>query len=434
MLNSKFVRAHFVNVSQTNTTVNRWTFKLIYEFWGFCVNGTTSLTIPGGFASSGSIDAPVSGAVGFLPSFQSGSTVLLASGSDGRTDAGNPFFITTAPIFSSTYVGKHIVTWKSGSTSSDDSIYEIKQWLDSSSIRVNILQGGTPYSASLHPAFDTRSNINYRIVDFNAAANLPGFTTNDGLVLQFNGAGLINTGQLNSQCRLRMNTTNLGLIMSPSGSWTPVSGTFTDPSTETNVNWHNSAGNGTGYISLWGAQDYLIVHSRGAWNGAASWLHVEIPARLYPQPLDPNVIISVNYAVDAVDQTNYESMTMQSPIDGVTRSWEAYCRLPTGDNFNISQFGSPYTYRTFTNGRWNNMFFNVFTNKFLMMDILLGLSSVTQQFSLGRVRCRRMRFTVPIIPAMQRLGDLGEWLYVNSSIMWPWDNSLLPYSLFLGGQ
>lgn len=432
MLNSKFVRAHFVNTSQTTTTAMRWTFKLLYEFWGFCVNGGDSLLVPGGFASSGSVPV-MSGAVIFPAGFESGSTVLLASGTDGMTDAGNPFFNTINPIFSASYVGKHIVCWKSGSTSTDDSIYEIKQWLNSSSVRVNILQGGTPYSASLHPAFDFRTQIHYRIIDFNAAANLAGFTTNDGLVLQFNGAATVNTGQLNSQARLRHTTTQLGLKVSPSGSWTPVSGNFNDPSSETLATWANS-GTGTGYISLWGAQDYLIAHSRGAWNSAGSWFHVEIPARLYPRPLDPNVIIFSNFAADAVTQDNYNNMTMQSPIDGVTRGWETYVRMPGGDNFNITQFPSPYTLRFFSNGRYNNMFFNVFTNKFMFTDGILGLTSVSQQFSLGRVRIRRARFTVPIIPTMQRLGDQGEWLFINDGVLWPWDNALLPYALLLGGQ
>jgi hypothetical protein len=432
MLTSKFVRAHFVNTSQTATNAMRWTFKLIYEFWGFCVNGGSDLKVPGGFASSGSIPV-LSGAVIFPAGFESGSTVLLASGTDGFTADGMPFFNTVDNIFSASYVGKHIVTWKSGSVSTDDSIYQITQWLNSSSVRVNVNQGATPYTASLHPSFTARSNINYRVIDFNAAANLSGFTTNDGLVLQFNGASLINTGQLNSQCRLRHNTTNMGLRVSPSGSWLPISGAFLDPSSETNVNWANS-GTGTGYISLWGAQDYLIAHSRGSWNTAGSWLHVEIPARLYPQPLDPNVIIFVNYAADQVDQTNYYNMSMMSPIDGVTRSWEMYIRNPIGGRWNITQFSSPYTLRTFTNGRWNNMFFNVFTNKFIFMDGILGLTSVTTQYSLARVRVRRLRFTVPIIPTMQRIGDLGEWLHIQDGVLWPWDNALLPYSLFLGGQ
>ena len=432
MLNSKFVRAHFVNVSQTTTTAMRWTFKLIYEFWGFCVNGGDSLTVPGGFATSGST-TPLSGAVGFPVNWESGSTVLLASGSDGITVAGMPFFGTVAPIFSSSYVGKHLVVWKSGSTSSDDSVYEIKQWLNSSSIRVNILQGGTPYTGSLHPGFIDRTQVNYRVIDFNAAANLPGYDPNDKLVLQFNGAGLVNSGQLNSQCRLRSTTTQLGITLSPSGSWTPVSGNFTDPSSESLLTWANS-GTGTGFISLWGSQDYIMVHSRGAWNSAASWLHVEIPQRLYPQPLDPHVICHQHAAADALTQDNYNGMTIPHPPDATTRFYSLFVRIPTGDNFNITFFPSPYTLRTFQNGRWNNMFFNPFTNKFIFTDGVLGLTGVANQFCMSRVRVRRVRFTVPIVPQFQRLGNLGEWIFLNDGVMWPWDNTILPYGLFQGGN
>lgn len=432
MLNSKFVRAHFVNVSQTTTTAMRWTFKLIYEFWGFCVNGGDSLTVPGGFATSGST-TPLSGAIGFPVGFESGSTVLLASGTDGITVAGMPFFSTVNPIFSSSYVGKHLVTWKSGSTSTDDSVYEIRQWLNSSSVRVNILQGGTPYTGSLHPGFTDRTQVNYRVIDFNAAANLPGYDPNDKLVLQLNGAGLVNSGQLNSQCRLRHNTTNLGVTVSPSGSWTPVSGNFLDPTSETNVNWANS-GTGTGFISLWGSQDYLIVHSKGAWNSAASWLHVEIPQRLYPQPLDPNPIWFLNYAADALDQTNYYGVTTHHPPDGTTRNYSTFARSPVGDNWSITFFPSPYVIRTFSNGRWNNMWFNPFTNKFIFTDLVAGLTGVANQFCMSRFRLRRLRVTVPIVPQFQRLGNLGEWIFLNDGVMWPWDNTILPYGLFLGGN
>jgi hypothetical protein len=407
-------------------------FKLIYEFWGFCVNGGSSLSVPGGFASSGSV-LPVSGAVIFPAGFESGSTVLLVSGSDGLTQAGMPFFDTVSPVFSSSYVGKWLVTWKSGSTSTDDSIYRISQWFNSSSIRLNVNNGGTPYSASLHPSFDTRTQINYRVIDFNAAANLSGYTTNDGLVVQFNGANLINTGQLASQVRLRHNTTNLGIIASPSGSWTPVSGTFSDPTPESNVNWCNVS-DGTGYISLFGAQDYLIAHSRGSWNSAASWFHVEIPQRLYPQKLDPNVVTFINFGVDSVDQSNYHTMRMISPVDAQTRDWEMFVRSPISDFFTDDGGYPGATLGSVVNGRFNGSFFNVFTNKFLLMDALLGLTATSLQYSLARVRVRRVRFTAPIVPSFQRLGDLGVWLHVGNGVLWPWDNALLPYNLFLGGS
>lgn len=431
MLTSKFVRAHFVSPTLSTTVANRWVFKLVYEFWGFCVNGGDSLTVPGGFASSGSVN-PLSGAVIFPAGFESGSTVLLASGSDGMTDAGMPFFNVTNPIFSSSYVGKHLVTWKSGSTSTDDSVYEITQWLNSSSIRVKVYQGGTPYSSSLHPAFDQRTQVKYRVIDFNAAANLSGYTNNDGLVLQFNGAGLVNTGQLNSQCRLRHTTApGLGITASPSGSWTPISGTFTDPSVESTGTWSFV---GPGYISLWGAQDYIIVHAKGNASALPMWYHIEIPARLYPQQMDPNVITWL-HAQATPEHTNYEGqMRMLSPTDGATRSWSMLVRSQVGANWHITMFPAPYAIRTLTNGRWNNVWFNPFTNKFVLVDSVLALTNVSQQFCLARVRVRRVRFTALIIPKMQRLGDHGEWLFTEHGILWPWDNAVLPYNLFLGGN
>lgn len=219
MLTPKFVRSHVIgDVAQGQGF--SWFFKLIYEFWGFCVNGGNSLTEAGGFVPN-----ELTG-TSMPDGFQNGTGSLIASGTDGYTEAGMPFFKSlNLNAFSASYVGKHIVVWKSGSTSTDDSIYPITQWINSSTIRVDVLAGGTPYSASLHPSFSTRNNINYRIIDFSAAAALPGYTTNDYLVLQFNGAPLVNPGQRLSQARLRRNTTyggsgyNCSIQLSPSGSW-----------------------------------------------------------------------------------------------------------------------------------------------------------------------------------------------------------------------
>lgn len=219
MLTAKFVRSHIVGDVVQGQGFS-WFFKLVYEFWGFCVNGGDDLRLAGGFAAN-----EVTG-TSFPNGFQNGTGSLAASGSDGFTQVGMPFFNAVNPnAFSASYVGKHLVVWRSGSTSTDDSIYPITQWLNSSTIRVDVLCGGTPYSASLHPAFTTRSNINYRIIDFSIAAALPGYTTNDYMVLQFNGAPLVNPGQRLSQVRLRRNTTyngssyNCSIQLSPSGSW-----------------------------------------------------------------------------------------------------------------------------------------------------------------------------------------------------------------------
>ena len=222
-LTSKFVRGHFVNASTTNANSLRWLHKLVYEFWGFCINGTNDLRVPGGFA-------PVSGVL-FPTGWENGTSVLLASGSDGVTQDGNPFFVAPSVNWtSSSLLNKWLVVWKSGSSCRDDSVYPITQIINSSTIRLDMNNGGTAYTGSLKPAFTARSNVNYRVVDFAAATALAGYTADaDGLVLNLSGAYLVNSGQVAPQCRTRIRTSvgsnvpNVGLTLSASGSWTPAS-------------------------------------------------------------------------------------------------------------------------------------------------------------------------------------------------------------------
>src|SRR6188474_1477589 len=119
-LTTKFVKAHITTTTVSNTNAMRWLHKLMYEFWGFCINGDDNLLQPRGFA-------PLSGVL-FPANWQSGTAVLLASGSDGSTQDGMPFFEAPSIDWTSgSKVGKHLVTWKSGSTCTDDSIYLITQ-------------------------------------------------------------------------------------------------------------------------------------------------------------------------------------------------------------------------------------------------------------------------------------------------------------------
>lgn len=429
MLNTKFVRAHRIPATSFGFA---WFFKLMYEFWGFCVNGGTSLTAHGGFALLSGVNMPAG--------FQNGvtSSILLTSGSDGFTADGMPFFNTVGQVFSASYVGKHIVCWKSGSTSTDDSVYEITQWINSASIRVNVLQGGTPYTGSLHPAFVARSSINYRVINFANVVTLPGYTTSSNMVMQFNGAPEVNPQQSLSQAQLRFvqsygsSGRNVGITMSPSGSWT--SSSFTDPSTEvlatTNTNgWFNGTDN-PAYITLIGSQDFLLCHYKGN-QTFGSGFHIEIPQRLYPQPLDPNPITVMNfgsvpmtttdstqiygggfYAINHPDNTTYKTLTLARSI--------------------FSDAGTEWG--GVSAGRNNGAVFNSYQNKFLFSDGVLALPSTPGQFSIARFRLRRVRFMAPIVPQFQRIGNNGEWIHMMNGIMWPWDNALLPYNLLLGGN
>lgn len=441
-LTPKFVKTHHISTSVNAVVALRWLHKLMYEFWGFCVNGTNSLTVPGGFA-------PLSGVI--MPTgFESGSNVLLASGSDGQTVVGQPFFQASSINWTSgsgAYVGKHLVTWKSSSLSTDDSIYLITQIVNSSTIRVNVNNGGTAYTGSLKPAFDTRASINFRVVDFFSASFLSGYSLNDdGMVMHLSAAYLINSGQVTPQFRTRIKTTGnnkptIALTLSPSGTWTPASssGFFVDPTQEVSASSATGWGalTGSGYVTLIGAQDFLMCHWRGDWNTAASGFHVEVPQRLYPQGNDPSPLLAMVFGQQGLTTTsttaNYGGgITMHHPPDGTTRSWRTMIRSPTGDQFHSNVFTSNVP-NNLSNGRYNEMFFNVYTNKVMMFEMVLGLPSVTNQYSSLRAKVRRARWTAKSVPRLQRIGDSGEWFHAHNGILWPWDNSVLPYDVFFGG-
>lgn len=442
-LTSKFVKAHYVNTSISTQNSLRWLHKLLYEFWGFCVNGSNDLLMPGGLA-------PVSGVL-FTGQWQSGSAVLLASGTDGQTYVDEPFFTASSVNWTSGSMNnKWLVMWKSGSSSTDDSIYPITQIINSSTIRVDTNTGGSPHSASLRPTFTSRSNINFRVVDFSAATSLSGFTADsDGLVLQLNGAYLVNSGQIAPQVRTRVRTSvgsnlpNVGLTLSSSGSWTPASssGYFIDGTAEISANtdlngWCNGS-TGTGYITLIGAHDYLLCHMRGTWQTAGSGFHIEVPQRLYPAQNDPNPIVVMNYGVashyttDATQNYGGGFFAFHPPTNE-TRRWRTMIRSLTGDYFNANQYPSN-TPNNVTNGRYNEMFFNVQRNKFFMFELACGRGEQVGQFSALRFKLRRVRWLAKIMPINQRFGDFGEWIHTTSGIAWPWDNSILPYNLLARG-
>jgi len=428
MLTAKFIRAHSIPTMSSGQGF-AWFFRLLYEFWGFCVNGDTDLVTPGSASF-----APASGVFGMPTSFAT--TGTLASGSDGFTTDGMPFFgslSTTA--FSSSYVNKHLVIWKSGSSSTDDSVYQITQWINSSSIRVNVLQGGTPYSGSLHPSFTTRSSINWRLVDFQAPAGLT-YATTSSLVLQLCDAGLVNPNQPSPHVRLRRvmsPSLAVGITLSPSGSWGLYSGSygFSDPATELQPGGWFTANDSPAYVSVFAAGDFIITHYKASTTGPSSGFHVEVPQRLYPQGTDPNPVAAMVYAAvvpSLLDASNHYGggFYMHNPPDNTTMQYFGAARRFDGIDIN--------TMANATNGPVNGAYYNTYQNKFLMSDVVLQNTMIQSQYQLARVRLRRVRVLPPIVPQFERVGNSGEWLHVVNGVMWPWDNSILPYNLFLGGN
>lgn len=428
---------------------SRFLDKLIYEFWGFCVNGGTSLSSPGGFAD-----------VSYPSGFENGSAVI-ASGSAGRTSFGNVMFTSEEVNFESleesvggSLIGKYLVTWAPGSDSTDDSIYMIHGVEDPSHLVIDIHSGGTRRLGN-HPVFWSRDNINWRIVDFDVVTTLSGWSDGHYMVLNFPAAPTVNAEQSIPQVKYIHHSSSsgegkIGLIISPSGSWNGSD--FSDATPEvTQSIFVESIGShrGQALYTLIGGGDFLIMEVRGdsgetATQGgvqgsasAGSGFHIEVPKRLYGQEFDPNPIAWVtwsNAAPSQVSDTYYDGFMMVC-LDGEIRRWKTLVRSPGGTGVRMDYIGSGQDFagqwQQFTTPgfRFGSISYSREDNTYITSDGLLSLN-VSGQFSAGRARLRRVRFMTANLLRGGRIGDPLKdpygWVYVSNGVLWPWDNTLLP--------
>ncbi len=472
----KFLRAlNTVPVGTGNSVpITLFFLKTLYEFWGFCVNGGNSLTAPGGFATS-----QVTGSyISIDPAFENGANVTLATGNDGVTVQQTAVFTAASNPFVPGHVGKWLVCWKSGSTSTDDSIYPITQWYGSGSIGLDVITGGTSFSSSGSiPYLTSRTGINYRVVDLHAASQLTGYVNGSYMILQFNGASNVNPGQANSQAQILMREENgvttgtdlntLTVLLSPSGSWDGTH--FLNESTYAEIvpdGTQNGPGTGggpgdsfgfmtpseTGLITFVADNTFINTFVGGKFAGffgpgpsTGTTLVIEVPERLYPQANDPNLICCVSLgqlgaSVAAQDiGWNYAERQFPSPYDPNIRRWPIAVRCYLGSYW--PDVSSP----SIGNGaihRWA-LFYNVVKNKFLMTDGILCLGNVagqtggtdaaTGQYSMARARVRSSRFTSGQHQKLMRVGDRPDaWLHIGNGIMWPWDHATIPVDPFQG--
>lgn len=409
----------------------RFFAKLLYEFWGFVVNGGNSTTVAGGYPA---------GALSYPSGFESGSS-LLADGIDGLTRFPEKTFFSDSTDFvalnaQGALKDKYLVMWKSGSTSYDDGIYKILG-TDSTTggLEVDITYGGTPRLGN-KPTFRDRTNINFRIVDIESVVDLAGWADGQSQVIQFEGASDVNPGQATSQAQIihRDLGRDVGIVVSPSGSWN--GSTFTDGSSEVLRDWFNPGGDGMGLFYLAGGKDFLIVHVHGldgTWNANPAGCHIEIPQRLYPREFDPNPICFMNWENDTPDQTTttatqntYATGFNMIGHDGVTREWSTLVRSPHGDrvNTNLSPTNDGIWENFNDNSRFFPMNYNVHTNLIMTSDALLHLN-VSGQFSLARCRLRRVRFTSDNRDRGFRGGT--NWVFTAWGVLWPWNNTVIPF-------
>lgn len=507
---NKYVRAlPYITASTSNE--NAVILKFMYEFWGYCINGGSSLTSPGGFPST-----TFTG--GGLPSgFTEGSSVL-ATGTDGvtvlgaATGSGATTFTSASASFTNALIGKYVTTWIPGSNSSEDGIYRITGVVNSNSLIINANNGGTPHPVSQHPIFTARTGIHYRIFDPNAAAALVTSNGNGNfIVFQFTPS-VINPGANNSQAQviLRGNSTSIGLVLSPSGSWTgssflgspstTLNGAQTLPSTTITVNstqgfpgagtlligsqtvtytgitsttftgcsggtgaqssgtsvsvagmndtmteinppensggWWNNTGAGSGFITMIGDVDFLMLHIRSSnqigGGSIGSILHIESPYRLYTAGQDPNpftgMVSGVAGLYTSSGNSNYGGGFHMMGTDNVTRGCYTLVKCLAGDSNVLGQNLVPGQGLTDP-----FLGFNVFNGTVISSEALLALTGVSTQWNMARAKLKNVRFSGTFMPSYHRIGNNGQFIHLTNGICWPWDNTILPFNLMPQG-
>src|SRR5678815_2653620 len=226
----KFIRGMVYPNASSGGRGFAWRMKWTYEFWGFCINAPSSPTIPGGFAAT-------NGTV--LPANFTGGTSLLASGTDGTHVAvsgdqvsGDCLFTAASAPFTASMVGKILVMWIPGSTSSEDSMYIITRVVSNTQVIINVNTGGFPNPTTKHPSMNARSGVYYRVVDMETgASSLFNAAGNGNFMVLTTDAGSINPGQASSQIQLSQLGTDqsatMGVGISGTGSFNGASLTIT---------------------------------------------------------------------------------------------------------------------------------------------------------------------------------------------------------------
>lgn len=395
------------------------------------------------------------------------SSSLMTVGTDGytnattifRADGYTDFFATSAP-FTSNMVGKQLVTWKSASGSSEDSIYNIIAFKDPSNIVINVNTGGTPSSAAdgYRPSVTTRSSINYRVIDVGVAGAFTGVADGNFIVFQFDPTG-INAGQANPQLQLitALTQQRMDYRMSPNGSWTGsafgVDGSgLINPNVGTTgvaQQLQSTSSNGNVTITLIGDKSFMIGYSKEQLHsGTGHHWHFEIPDRLFSSTQDPNPFAvqingynntnPINGGVNpAPNNHTYVGGFVMRCNDGVFRNHRTAVRALIGDGgpnlvssaYNIQNIpGSALTdFRVCANTETGAL---LNSYGFLSSPRDSSGNAVVGQYCLARCRLRNVRFVNSFMTRFTRFGSNGDFILLSSGVAWPWDKSVIPMTLF----
>jgi len=414
------------NGSQTGVIL-----RLIYEFWGYCQNGTSLLTTPGGM--------PVTSTSGPLNAFE-GSTVL-ATGSDGVTTLDKHTFSSVTATFTSSMIGEYIVIWSPASGSSEDSIYRITNVIDSNTLVLDISSGGSPDITTLNQHISGRTALNYRIISLTVVETLT-WVIGNYVVLTFNGPA-INIGQANSQTQIKIgpsNVRNFEIFLSPAGTW---SGTAFSDASSSIYNTSNflpfGAINENYWCTLICDESSIILWVSGTVTSSnyGSGFHIEIPTRSYTQTEDPNPITTlmiINSKISTYDSTtnNYGHGFYMVSNDGITYNYSSLIRCDRGNGYSTSSIQSPIGEKLTDSSRS----LNPYTGNILTSQIMLSLVGVAGQFQYNRCILRRVISHANINSANSdtRIGSNGEWISYRNGVAFPWDNMRMGRKLNPGGN
>jgi len=398
--------------------------KFMYEFWGYCVNGGTSLSAPGGLAAT----TPSSCVTNALEG-----TSVLASGTDGETTTGSSDFTSSSATFTSSMVGKHLVVWDPGSGSQEDSIYRILGLVDAHTVKLLPFSGGAPSMiAQQQVGLTTRTGLRFRVVDMNAGASV--MSDGDYIVFQTD-ASSVNTGQADTQFQFFLRgSLGVGVVVSPGGTWSGSA--FSDGTTEVDVSYFFNGGSSgsEGCITLVADPTFLFMHCQISGSSCGGVFHFEIPLRLYPQASDPNpfwFILDGNNSGIRSDTYQYGNGIWVQCYDGTMRKAGALTRALLGNGGAQDRFAgySPLVIGGQfgdTSYAWLPSLSKVFISEALVGS--LPTWPVGQMFE-ARMKMRSVRYVPGGWQSYRRFGDLGEWLHLVNGVCIPWDNGILPYNL-----
>lgn len=398
--------------------------RLCYEFWGYCVNGTASLTTPGGMPAT-----PTSAPAGF---FEGAS--VLATGSDGVTHDVGINFDSPSANFPITYIGKHITLWKEGSTSTDDSIYRIVNVPSPTQLQLAPFSGGTPDISTLKNNLTSRSFVNYRVIDVIAASQLA-VASGNYFVGTLSGASGVNVGQANSQFQMLLRGSSqpfgqFGMVGSPAGTWTGAAftgTTLTERTTASTTNFTGTSANVQGYVTLIADTDFFLGHIRtpNSNTTAGLYFYVIVPQRLYTQAQDTNLLtmmVGGNNLLCSVATDSHTSSFGMVFFNNSTNTCQLMTRNFVGDGVT----GTSYTLGPNLSGL---MATQARTGQVVYSNAIISNIAVAGSYALARAQMRIIAFTSNIYPSFHLLGNNGEFIHMGNGLLWPWDGAVMPNAL-----